>query len=46
MYISTQLEGLKPHYDVRCLCIPPDDRLNYEELAQITADFIAQERVC
>ena len=45
MYISSQLEGLRPHYDVRCLCIPTDDRSTYEELAQITADFIAQERV-
>jgi len=45
MYISSQLEGLRPHYDVRCLCIPTNDRSTYEELAQITADFIAQERM-
>lgn len=35
MYISSQLEGLKPHYDVRCLCIPVADRQGYDALAKV-----------
>jgi hypothetical protein len=35
MYISSQLEGLKPHYDVRCLCIPTADRQSYDALAKV-----------
>ena len=44
MYISSQLEGLKAHYDVRCLCIPVADRKGYDALAKVAADNIAHER--
>jgi hypothetical protein len=42
MYISSQLEGLKPHYDVRCLCIPVADRQGYDALAKVREERPAE----
>ncbi|KAK3241622.1 hypothetical protein CYMTET_48630 [Cymbomonas tetramitiformis] len=44
LYLASQLDNLKEHYDVRCLAIPPTDRLSYTELADIVFDFICRER--
>ncbi|CAI5459055.1 unnamed protein product [Closterium sp. Yama58-4] len=35
VFLERHLEGLKPCYDVRCLCIPAADTSSYNQLAQL-----------
>ncbi|MBE9138060.1 alpha/beta fold hydrolase [Nodosilinea sp. LEGE 07088] len=41
---AAQTDGLKHHFDVRCLVIPPDDLSSWESLASQVVQLIRQER--
>ncbi|CAI7848932.1 unnamed protein product, partial [Closterium sp. NIES-54] len=43
VFLERHLEGLKPCYDVRCLCIPAADTSSYTNLAQLVANLIRHE---
>lgn len=42
--LQTQVARLDPHFDIRCLAIPPEDASNWEELAGHVIKAIAIER--
>ncbi|CAI5958239.1 unnamed protein product [Closterium sp. NIES-65] len=43
VFLERHLEGLKPCFDVRCLCIPAADTSTYGQLAQLVAELIQRE---
>lgn len=43
LYVN-QIRSLSPHFDIRCLAIPPDDVTDWEGLVQQTVRLIRQER--
>ena len=39
--LRSQLPHLAPHFDIRCLQLPPDDLRDWHSLAQETLDLLA-----
>lgn len=41
---STQIPALHPHFEVRCLALPRDDRSDWKSLAEQTVELITPDR--